>query len=132
MVQEKGRKQLYRISKEFGFEAAHFLPDLPEGHPCKRLHGHSYRVRVELASDRLNEYGFVVDYGDLSPMRDYLANFDHHCLNDVLLGAATAERLANLIYMWAKSHWPQVQRVGVSETQKTWAWFGEEAHELPY
>lgn len=35
---------MYRIGKRFMFEAAHHLPDLPEGHKCARLHGHSYTV----------------------------------------------------------------------------------------
>jgi len=124
---------LYTISKEFSFEAAHYLQDMPDNHPCKRLHGHSYRVRVELAAAQLNAYGFVVDYGDLALLRGYLDTyFDHRCLNDVLQGAPTAEYIANHLYTWAKSHWPQVTRVGVSETQKTWAWFGEGVDDLPY
>ena len=37
-----------RIFKEFTFEAAHLLPNLPEDHKCRRLHGHSFRVRLTL------------------------------------------------------------------------------------
>ena len=35
-----------RIYKEFSFEAAHRLPNVPDGHKCARLHGHSFHVRV--------------------------------------------------------------------------------------
>src|SRR3990172_7768391 len=34
------------LYKEITFEAAHRLPNLPEGHKCARLHGHSYRVEL--------------------------------------------------------------------------------------
>ena len=37
-----------RIYKEFTFEAAHFLPSAPPGHPNARVHGHSFRVRVTI------------------------------------------------------------------------------------
>ncbi|NNL10351.1 MAG: 6-carboxytetrahydropterin synthase QueD, partial [Pseudomonadales bacterium] len=35
---------MIRLYKEFGFEAAHRLPNVPEGHKCQRLHGHSFKV----------------------------------------------------------------------------------------
>ena len=38
------------LVKEFGFEAAHRLPHVPEGHKCARLHGHSFRVAIHLLS----------------------------------------------------------------------------------
>ena len=46
------------IWREFTFEAAHLLPNVPEGHKCRRLHGHSYRVKifVEGDLDRLNSF----------------------------------------------------------------------------
>ena len=34
------------IWKEFSFDAAHLLPNVPEGHKCRRLHGHTYTVRI--------------------------------------------------------------------------------------
>ena len=37
-----------KISQAFRFEAAHRLPNVPETHRCRRLHGHSYRVEVQL------------------------------------------------------------------------------------
>ena len=33
-----------RFAEQFRFEAAHFLPNVPEGHKCARLHGHSFRL----------------------------------------------------------------------------------------
>ncbi|MCH8806667.1 MAG: 6-carboxytetrahydropterin synthase, partial [Planctomycetes bacterium] len=35
-----------RLSKTFTFEAAHSLPTFPDGHKCRRLHGHSFRIDI--------------------------------------------------------------------------------------
>jgi len=131
---------MYTITKEFHFEAAHHLYGLPEGHQCARMHGHSYRVEVELASPKLNRVGFVVDYGELDVFATYLKeNFDHQDLNFVLQRLSkiqnmwynatggdgmynpTAENLARGFYLWCKQHWKETIAVRVSETQKTWA-----------
>lgn len=114
---------MYKITKEFVFEAAHSLPHLPEGHKCRRPHGHSYRVIVEVVAPTLDANGFVVDYGDLGILKDHIdANLDHRDLNEVFPGmATTAENLAQRLYLWCSSHWPGVVAVSVSETTKTWA-----------
>ena len=114
---------MYQISKVFRFSASHQLLAMPEGHPCARLHGHNYIVRLELASAGLDEYGFVVDYTALKPFKDYLdEHFDHRHLNEVLdSDRPTAELLARHLYDWAHARWPQVYAVAVSETPKTWA-----------
>jgi len=52
----------YRIGKRFTFCASHQLEELPEGHPCRRLHGHTYQVEVVLAANTLNEAGMVIDF----------------------------------------------------------------------
>ena len=85
---------------EFGFEAAHVLPRAPEGHKCKRLHGHSYRVAVHVDGPVGAEEGWVMDFADLrcafAPIHDEL---DHHYLNDVEgLGNPTSENLAAWIW----------------------------------
>ena len=113
---------MYTITKEFSFDASHQLDGLPEGHKCSRLHGHSYRVEVELQSDTLNEAGFVVDYGDLKPFKEYIdSTFDHRHLNDVLPFQTSAENIAKHLLDWCKQLWPQTVAVRVSETPKTWA-----------
>ena len=39
------------LYKDFRFEAAHSLPNVPEGHKCARLHGHSFFVRLTITGD---------------------------------------------------------------------------------
>ena len=84
------------IYKEFGFEAAHLLPNVPEGHKCARLHGHSFRVTVHVEGEPGPETGWVMDFAELSeafaPLHEQL---DHRYLNEVEgLENPTSELLA--------------------------------------
>jgi len=114
---------MYRITKEFHFSASHQLFDLPEAHQCARLHGHNYVVVIELASETLNRHGFVRDYLELAPLKQYIdGSLDHRHLNDVLGDdCVTAERMARHLYDWCAARWPETAAVKVSETPKTWA-----------
>jgi 6-pyruvoyltetrahydropterin/6-carboxytetrahydropterin synthase len=120
---------MYRIAKRFTFDAAHVLDGLPDGHKCGRLHGHTYTVEVELASSVLAGPGFVTDFGDLAPFRDYLdGHFDHRNLSEVLDVQPTSENLARHFFTWCGQHLAphipgRVTAVRVSETPSTWAEF---------
>ena len=91
---------------EFTFEAAHLLPNVPEGHKCRRLHGHSYRARVWVEGDLDPELGWVLDFADLKkafePIRKQL---DHYYLNEIDgLANPTAENIARWIWQaWAET-----------------------------
>lgn len=118
---------MYRISKDFHFSAAHWLNDLPDSHPCARLHGHNYVARVELHGDHVDDHGFVVDYNDLAPFSAWLDDtLDHRCLND-WMRQPTAEHLARALHSEVTTRLNLPGRVGcavgVSETPKTWAWW---------
>lgn len=123
---------MYSIMKEFHFEASHQLIGLPEDHKCSNVHGHSYRVRVEL-SDQPDNIGFVRDYRHLDALKDYIdTHLDHRHLNEVIpappdgsLNNTTAEHLAFYLFSWCRRRWPEVVAVYVSETQKTWACYRE-------
>ena len=113
---------MYTISKRFTFSASHVIEGLPEGHQCSRLHGHNYIVEVVLAAEQLDAVGFVVDYGDLKPLRQIIdTELDHRHLNDVLPAATTAEAIARFLFDRAHALWPQTVAVRVSETPATWA-----------
>ncbi|MCA9242572.1 MAG: 6-carboxytetrahydropterin synthase QueD [Phycisphaerales bacterium] len=107
-----------RLSKTFTFEAAHFLPTFPEGHKCRRLHGHSFRVDVVVAGEIDPAVGYLVDYGAIKaacePIRVQL---DHHCLNEVPgLENPTAEMIAAWIWARLKPGLPLLAEVIVHET----------------
>lgn len=121
------------ISKEFTFSASHRLDGLPEDHPCSRLHGHNYTVRLEV-SGHTNKVGFVIDYRDLGFFKDILDDeMDHRDLNEVMGPGfnPTAENLATdllevVMVTLRAEHREAFNRltsvsVAVSETPKTWA-----------
>jgi 6-pyruvoyltetrahydropterin/6-carboxytetrahydropterin synthase len=100
------------------FESAHRLPNVPPGHKCSRLHGHSYRVHLHVRGPVNPKTGWVIDLGDIdaafAPLR---AQLDHHCLNDVEgLENPTSENLAKWIWQRMRPSLPMLTRVMVSET----------------
>lgn len=116
----------YTIIKQFTFSASHQLRDLPSAHPCARLHGHNYRVEIVLQSEVIEPVGFVIDYGELQPFKEYIdGKLDHRHLNNIFGFNPTAENIARHLFEIGKSYWPQVKAVRVSETEKTWAEYAE-------
>lgn len=110
---------MWTVTREFSFEAAHALPHLPEGHKCRKLHGHSYRVRVE-ACGELDARGFVVDYAEIKDaVAPIIARLDHKNLNDLFDFPTTSEHLAAWIYHEARKSLPALSRVVLHETTGT-------------
>jgi 6-pyruvoyltetrahydropterin/6-carboxytetrahydropterin synthase len=93
-----------RIYKEFGFEAAHFLPSAPPGHPNARVHGHSFRVRVTLQGEPDDNSGLVMHLDEVeAAIADARDELDHRFLNDVEgLSQPTLERIS--IWLWDRLH----------------------------
>ena len=106
------------IYKAFTIEAAHRLPNVPPGHKCARLHGHSFRVELRARGPLHPALGWVVDFADLKaafqPLYDQL---DHHYLNDIPgLENPTSERLAIWIWDRLRPVVPGLSAVVVRET----------------
>ena len=106
------------LVRSFTFEAAHWLPTFPEGHKCRRLHGHSYRVEVVVAGEVDPQRGYLIDYGDIAsacePVRTQL---DHYCLNEVAgLENPTSENIARWIWERLKPALPPLRRIVIHET----------------
>jgi 6-pyruvoyltetrahydropterin/6-carboxytetrahydropterin synthase len=118
---------MHTVFKDFTFEACHSLPHLPKGHKCKRMHGHSYKVRVYATGPINSKTGFVVDYARLSqawkPLYDAI---DHGCLDD-LMQPSTSENLAQWIFVRMKKKVKQVCRVVVNETATAGCEYSEDA-----
>ncbi|WP_072377550.1 6-carboxytetrahydropterin synthase [Hyphomicrobium sp. NDB2Meth4] len=89
-----------RIYKEFLFEAAHYLPSAPPGHPNSRMHGHSFRARVFIDGVPGDDTGYVFHFDQLAEMMaDAQDALDHRLLNEIEgLEAPTLERIA--IWLW--------------------------------
>jgi 6-pyruvoyltetrahydropterin/6-carboxytetrahydropterin synthase len=92
------------IFKEFTFEAAHRLPNVPPGHKCARLHGHSFKVSVHVVGPVGDETGWVRDFADIAcAMQPVLHQLDHNYLNEIEgLENPTSEILAR--WIWDRLH----------------------------
>jgi 6-pyruvoyltetrahydropterin/6-carboxytetrahydropterin synthase len=106
------------IFKTFRLEAAHRLPNVPSGHKCARLHGHSFAVELQVSGPLGEDSGWVMDFAELKrafqPLYDRL---DHHYLNDIEgLDNPTSERLAVWIWDRLKPALPLLSAVTVHET----------------
>lgn len=117
---------MYVIYKEFSFSASHILSGLQEGHQCARLHGHNYKIVIELSSDVLDDVGFIVDFGEMRVVKEFLDSaWDHRHLNDCPPFSSgvnpTAENMAEYLAKVFRLRWPQLCAVRVSETPSSWA-----------
>ena len=106
------------IWKEFSFDAAHLLPNAPEGHKCRRLHGHTYTVRIYVRGEPDENVGWIVDFADIKeafdPIRERL---DHYYLNEIEgLENPTAEMLARWIWRRVEPRLEGLSRIEIQET----------------
>ena len=106
------------IFKAFTLESAHRLPNVPAGHKCARVHGHSFRVEVHVAGTVDPRLGWVMDFADLKRAFEPLfERLDHRYLNDVPgLENPTSENLARWIWRELVPVLPHLARVVVHET----------------
>ncbi|AFY65940.1 6-pyruvoyl tetrahydropterin synthase family protein [Geitlerinema sp. PCC 7407] len=121
----------WKLVTEFTFDSAHQIRDY-DG-PCGRLHGHTYRVRIEATSHQLHASQYcphpvmVADFRTLRwAKRDVTkGGLDHGVLNEVMPPEyeTTAEMIAQYIYDRTKKDLPEgiKLKVAVSETPNTWA-----------
>jgi 6-pyruvoyltetrahydropterin/6-carboxytetrahydropterin synthase len=127
---------VYAITKIFSFSASHRLTGLAPDHRCGRVHGHNYVVEIVLASAGLDECGFVVEFGELDPVRRYIDDaLDHRHLNDVLPVQPSSENLARYLYDWSADNLdaPIARRlcaVRVRETASTSATYARDGDVL--
>jgi len=106
------------IFKSFTLEAAHRLPNVPAGHKCARVHGHSFRVELHVSGEVGADTGWVMDFGDIkAAFRPLYDQLDHHYLNDIDgLDNPTSENLAIWIWDKLKPALPGLSAVVVHET----------------
>jgi 6-pyruvoyltetrahydropterin/6-carboxytetrahydropterin synthase len=105
-----------RIYREFLFEAAHFLPSAPPGHPNSRIHGHSFRVRVVIDGEPDATTGLVFQFDDLwKAMAEAHDALDHRLLNEVEgLELPTLERISMWVWSRLESRVPALAEIHVT------------------
>lgn len=106
------------IYKDFRFEAAHKLPNVPEGHKCGRLHGHSYKVRIHMEGPIDENMGWFIDFSDVKALfKPIYSQLDHHYLNDIEgLENPTAEVIAKWIWDRLKPSLSELSAIELMET----------------
>jgi len=109
---------IVELVKDFRFEAAHFLPNVPEGHKCRRIHGHSFRGEVAVRGPLDPVLGWVMDFADLKAAVEPLVHrLDHYLLNEIPgLENPTSEVLAVWIWRELAPRLPLLVRVTIEET----------------
>jgi 6-pyruvoyltetrahydropterin/6-carboxytetrahydropterin synthase len=112
-----------KIYKEFTFDSAHYLPNVEDGHPCKRMHGHTYKLRIWIKGKVDEEKGWLVDFGDIKKIiKPLVDSLDHRCLNDIEgLENPTSENLCVWIWKKIKPQIPGLCEVAIYETPSSGA-----------
>ena len=113
-----GKIERMDIFKVFTLEAAHRLPNVPAGHKCARLHGHSFRVEIHLRGEIGAETGWVMDFADVrAAFQPVFDRIDHQLLNEIPgLENPTSENLARWIWRETKPRLSLLAKVVVHET----------------
>lgn len=111
---------MIRIFLEDSFDSAHFLPNVPTRHKCHNLHGHTYRVRLEVQGDMDPYMGWIIDYAEVKDKWDGVKiGLDHKNLNDVVgLSNSTCENVASWIWSYLKPILPGLCRIELRETER--------------
>jgi 6-pyruvoyltetrahydropterin/6-carboxytetrahydropterin synthase len=106
------------VFRTFTIEAAHDLPNVPKGHKCARLHGHSFKIEVHVTGAVDEHAGWVIDFADIKrAFQPIFEELDHRYLNDLEgLKNPTSENLAR--WMWSRlaQNLPGLSQIVVHET----------------
>ena len=109
---------LVELIREYRFEAAHRLPNVPPGHKCARLHGHSFKFEIAVRGPVDPHTGWLIDFGVMDDLlRPLLDRLDHHYLNEVEgLENPTSEILARWLWERVVPSLPGLSSVTLHET----------------
>ena len=91
---------MYTLTTIVEFSSAHTLV----GHsgPCKKMHGHNWKVEVEITGDKLDKIGMVIDFKEIRKATNLIVDeLDHEFLNNLEPFSEdnpTAENIARYIF----------------------------------
>ena len=91
---------LYTLRVLSDFASAHTLRDYPGA--CSRMHGHNWKVEVEVVATSLDKVGMGIDFKDIKKCtKQVTAELDHRYINEIKPFDEinpTAENIAAYIY----------------------------------
>jgi len=91
---------MFELTISVNFEAAHYINNYPG--KCSRLHGHNWKVEVNIYGSTLDELGMLIDFRDLkTSVNKIMMQLDHYCLNEIEPFCRinpTAENISKYIY----------------------------------
>ena len=105
------------IFKQFTFDSAHFLSKVPEGHKCREIHGHTYKLTIFIEGP-IDSIGWVMDFADIKQKVEPIIKLvDHKLLNNIEgLENPTCEILSVWLWDRIKQLIPQLKRIELNET----------------
>ncbi len=106
------------IYKTFTFDSAHYLPNVPQGHKCGGMHGHTYTLTVFISGTPEKHSGWIIDYTDLKAgIKPFLDILDHKLLNEIPgLENPTSENLSMWLWQMIKPIYPNLVKIELKET----------------
>ena len=109
----------YRIWKEFTLDSAVQIKRAPEGSTMRRIHGHTYVLRLHLAAPLDEVAGWTVDFGDLKEQFTPIFKLlDHQSLHEIPgLADCDSASLATYILQSSQAVLPSIERVDIFETR---------------
>lgn len=73
---------MYKLRIITDFDAAHQLRGYKG--KCENIHGHNWKVEVEVISETLNEIGLAIDFKELKSITEtVISQLDHTFINEV-------------------------------------------------
>ncbi|MHB1677188.1 MAG: 6-carboxytetrahydropterin synthase [Sulfuriferula sp.] len=109
----------YRIWKDMTLDSAVRLKHAPEGDPRRRLHGHTYTLRLHLHAPLDQIMGWTVDFGDVKELfAPVFKQLDHHPLYEIPgVGDSDTASLARYIRQQSQAILPQLDRLDLYEAR---------------
>ena len=108
----------YRIWKELTLDSALQLKRAPDGNTLRRIHGHTYTLRLHLSAPLDTVMGWAVDFGDVKQLfNPIFQEIDHQPLYEIAnLADCDTASIAGWILNKARLHLPSLDAVGLFET----------------
>lgn len=110
------------LTREFRFDAAQSLHVFPEGHKCRNIHGHTFRLLVSVTGEVNPDTGMFYDHAEIAKVvRPLVAKLDHRYLNEIEgLECPTIENMCHWIWGKIQPDLPGLSEIVLYETPTTW------------